>query len=36
MFHYEKSDMYEDLDEIITVGDFYQKGQGLGTHMLFI
>lgn len=36
MFHYEKADMYEDLDEIITVGDFYQKGQGLGTHMLFI
>jgi peroxiredoxin family protein len=36
MFHYEKSDMYEDLDGVITVGDFYKQGSGLGSHMLFI
>ena len=36
MFHYKKEDMYEGLDGIITVGDFYKKGAGLGAHMLFI
>ncbi|MCF8258370.1 MAG: DsrE/DsrF/DrsH-like family protein [Flavobacteriales bacterium] len=36
MFHFKKEDMYEDLDGIITVGDFYGKGTGLGTHMLFV
>jgi len=36
MFHYKKEDMYEDLDGVITVGDFYKQGSGLGTHMLFI
>lgn len=36
MFHYEKSDMIEDLDGVITVGDFYKQGSGVGTHMLFI
>ncbi|MFZ4056890.1 MAG: DsrE/DsrF/DrsH-like family protein [Ferruginibacter sp.] len=36
MFHYKKEDMYEDIDGVITVGDFYNQGQGLGTHMLFV
>lgn len=36
MFHFTKEDMYEGLDDIITVGDFYEKAKGLGTHMLFI
>lgn len=36
MFHYKKEDLYEGVDDVITVGDFYQRGQGLGTHMLFI
>ncbi|MBT9483012.1 DsrE/DsrF/DrsH-like family protein [Sediminibacterium sp.] len=36
MFHYKKEDMYENLDGVITVGDFYKQGSGLGTHMLFI
>ena len=36
MFHYKRSDMYDDLDDIITVGDFYKQGSGEGTHMLFI
>jgi hypothetical protein len=36
MFHYEKKDMFEDIDGVITVGDFYNKVKGSGTHMLFI
>ncbi|MBK8626529.1 MAG: DsrE/DsrF/DrsH-like family protein [Saprospiraceae bacterium] len=36
MFHYNKEDMFEDLDGVITVGDFYKQGSGVGTHMLFI
>ena len=36
MFHYTKEDMYTDLDGVITVGDFYKQGSGIGTHMLFI
>ncbi|MBK9734550.1 MAG: DsrE/DsrF/DrsH-like family protein [Saprospiraceae bacterium] len=36
MFHYTKEDMYDDISDVITVGDFYKQGSGLGTHMLFI
>jgi peroxiredoxin family protein len=36
MFHYSKEDMFEDIDGVITVGDFYKKAEGVGTHMLFI
>lgn len=36
MFHFTKEDMYDDLDDIITVGDFYARSKGIGTHMLFI
>jgi len=36
MFHYKKEDMYEDIDAVITVGDFYNRGKGVGTHMLFV
>jgi peroxiredoxin family protein len=36
MFHYKKEDMYEDIDGVLTVGDFYKQGSGVGTHMLFI
>lgn len=36
MFHYKKEDMFEDLDGVLTVGDFYKQGSGVGTHMLFI
>ena len=36
MFHYKQEDMYEGVDGIITVGDFYRKGSGEGTHILFI
>lgn len=36
MFHYNREDLYEGVDEVITVGDFYNKSQGEGVHMLFI
>jgi peroxiredoxin family protein len=36
MFHYKKEDLYEGVNDVITVGDFYKQGSGLGTHMLFI
>ncbi len=36
MFHYEKLDMYDEIDGVITVGDFYKQGSGIGTHMLFV
>lgn len=36
MFHYKNEDMYEGLNGVITVGDFYKQGSGLGTHMLFV
>jgi peroxiredoxin family protein len=36
MFHYKKEDMIDGLDGVLTVGDFYKRGEGLGTHMLFI
>ncbi len=36
MFHFKKEDMYDYIDGVITVGDFYQKAKGTGTHMLFI
>ena len=36
MFHYKKEDLYDEVDGVITVGDFYKQGSGIGTHMLFI
>ncbi len=36
MFHYKKEDLFEGVEEVITVGDFYKKSEGVGTHMLFI
>ncbi|MBX7204870.1 MAG: DsrE/DsrF/DrsH-like family protein [Bacteroidia bacterium] len=36
MFHLTKEDMYDGIGGIITVGEFYKKGAGVGTHMLFI
>jgi peroxiredoxin family protein len=36
MFHYTKEDLYEGVSDVITVGDFYKQGSGVGTHMLFI
>ncbi|MBK7523498.1 MAG: DsrE/DsrF/DrsH-like family protein [Saprospiraceae bacterium] len=36
MFHYKEEDLIEELDGVLTVGDFYKQGSGVGTHMLFI
>ena len=36
MFHYKEEDLFADLDGVLTVGDFYKQGSGVGTHMLFI
>lgn len=36
MFHYKKEDLTPEVEEVITVGDFYARAAGLGTHMLFV
>jgi len=36
MFHLKKDDMYDGIGGVLTVGEFYKKGAGTGTHMLFI
>ncbi|HQV76198.1 MAG: DsrE/DsrF/DrsH-like family protein [Flavobacteriales bacterium] len=36
MFHLKKEDLYDDIDGVLTVGEFYGRGEGEGTHMLFI
>lgn len=36
MFHIEENQLYEDLDGVLTVGDFYERAKGEGTHLLFI
>lgn len=36
MFHYKKEDLFNGITDVITVGDFYKKSEGTGTHMLFI
>jgi len=36
MFHYTNEDMIDDLDGVLTVGDFYKQSTGEGVHMLFV
>ena len=36
MFHYKREDLYDGIDAVITVGDFYKQSAGEGVHMLFI
>lgn len=36
MFDLKKEDLYEDVDDVITVGDFYERAKGDGTHVIFI
>jgi len=36
MFHLEREDLIDDLDGILTIGDFYNKADKDGTQMLFI
>ncbi len=36
MFHLEEKDLFEDLDGILTIGDFYNRVDKDDTHMLFV
>lgn len=36
MFDLEKKDMIDDLDGVLTVGDFYERAAGEGTHVIFV
>ncbi|MGB0837139.1 MAG: DsrE/DsrF/DrsH-like family protein [Flavobacteriaceae bacterium] len=36
MFHLKEEDLIEDLDGVLTIGDFYNRAQGEGTQILFI
>ena len=36
MFHYKREDLYEEIDGVLTVGEFYSRAAGEGVHMLFI
>ncbi len=36
MFHLKREDLVDEIADIITVGDFYEKASGENTHLLFI
>lgn len=36
MFHLDKDKLIDEIDDVITVGDFYARAKGEGTHLLFI
>ncbi|SKB49377.1 Peroxiredoxin family protein [Salegentibacter holothuriorum] len=36
MFHLEEKDLIEDMDGILTIGDFYNRADKDGTQMLFV
>lgn len=36
MFHFKKEDLFEGVEAVISVGDFYHRAEGEGVHMLFI
>lgn len=36
MFHLKREDLIDDLEGILTVGEFYKRADKQGTHMLFI
>jgi len=36
MFHLKKEDLIDDLDGVLTVGDFYARAEGEGSHIVFI
>ncbi len=36
MFHLEEKDLIDDLDGILTIGDFYNRADSEDTHMLFV
>lgn len=36
MFHITEDELIDELDGVLTVGDFYARAEGKGTHLLFI
>ena len=36
MFHLEEDQLFDEIDGVLTVGDFYERAKGDGTHLLFI
>ncbi|MBT8327621.1 MAG: DsrE/DsrF/DrsH-like family protein [Bacteroidia bacterium] len=36
MFKVEEKDLIDDLDGVLTVGDFYARSEGEGTHVIYI
>lgn len=36
MFHLEEKDLIDELDGVLTIGDFYNRANEEGTHLLFI
>ena len=36
MFHLSEEDLIDDLDGILTIGDFYNRANGDGTQIVFI
>jgi hypothetical protein len=36
MFHLKEEDLIDDLDGILTIGDFYNRADQEGTQLLFI
>jgi peroxiredoxin family protein len=36
MFHLKKEDLFEDLDGVLTVGEFYEHADGQGSHIIFV
>ncbi len=36
MFHLEKEDLIDEIDDILTIGDFYNRANTENTHLLFI
>lgn len=36
MFHLEEKDLFDEMDGVLTVGDFYDRAKGEGTQLLFV
>lgn len=36
MFHLKKEDLFDDLDGVLTVGEFYNHAEGEGSHIIFV
>ena len=36
MFHLDEKDLFEDIDGVLTVGEFYERAKGDATHLMFI